>query len=98
MASEKEFLDFVLEQLSLCGEISYKKMIGEYMLYKDGKYFAAVCDDRLLFKITDGNKVFGMEEAAPYPGAKPMYLADNLDDKELLSEITAATLPYLKNK
>lgn len=75
--------------------------MGEFLLYYDGILFGGIYDDRLLVKIVDSNKQYNMQEQLPYDGAKPMYLVDNVDDKELLKEIvieTCKSLPIKKNK
>lgn len=96
MASTKEYRDYILEQLSLVPEITYRPMMGEFLLYADGVLFGGIYDDRLLVKITPGNGEFGMSEALPYKGAKKMYLVDEVDDKERLAEIIKATAKSIK--
>ena len=91
MATKKEYKDFILEQLSLIENITVKPMIGEYLLYKDGVLFGGIYDDRFLVKITDDNKKYGFTCALPYDGAKPMYLIDDVDDKEKLKDIVFNT-------
>lgn len=74
--------------------------MGEYLLYCDGVLFGGIYDNRLLFKITDGNKKYCMTEQLPYDGSKPMYMPDDADDAELICRIvsdTCRTLP-VKNK
>ena len=96
MASTKEYRDYILEQLSLVPGITCRPMMGEFLLYADGVLFGGIYDDRLLVKITPGNGEFGMSEALPYEGAKPMYLVDDVDDRERLAEIISATVDRLK--
>ena len=91
MATSKEYKDFVLEQLSLAEDITVKPMMGEYLLYKSGLLFGGIYDNRLLVKITESNKKYEMPAAIPYDGAKPMYLIDDLDDKERLKNIVFDT-------
>ena len=91
MASTKEYRDYILEQLTLVPGIICRPMMGEFLLYADGVLFGGIYDDRLLVKITSGNSSFGMSEALPYEGAKPMYLVDEVDDKERLKEIIERT-------
>ena len=55
-------------------------MMGEYLLYHEGKLFGGIYDDRLLVKIVDSNKKYDMQEALPYDGAKAMYLVDEVDN------------------
>ena len=72
MSSTKEYKDYVLEQLRNADNISYRPMMGEFLLYKDGILFGGIYDDRLLIKITKNNKKYNMEESIPYSGAKAM--------------------------
>jgi hypothetical protein len=95
MASTKEYRDYILEQLSLVPGITCRPMMGEFLLYADGVLFGGIYDDRLLVKITSGNNSFGMCEALPYEGTKPMYLVDEVDDKERLKEIVEGTIKSL---
>lgn len=103
MASRLEYVRYVAEQLSGAGEITYKKMFGEYGLYCDGKIFANVSDDQLFIKITEaGRSLFpGLPEAPPYPGAKNDFLIESVDDRGFLTALTLATcqaLPETKKK
>ena len=91
MASTKEYRDYILEQLSLVPGITCRPMMGEFLLYAEGVLFGGIYDDRLLVKKTDSNAEFGLSEALPYEGAKPMYLVDEVDDKERLREIVENT-------
>ncbi len=92
MATTKEYRDYVLENIEL--DITYKPMMGEYLLYYNNVLFGGIYDDRLLVKKVDNNKKYNMEEAIPYTGAKTMYLVD-VDDK-LLKEIILDTYEGLK--
>lgn len=91
MATTKEYKDFVLEQLDLLDAISCKPMMGEYLLYYDGILFGGIYDNRLLVKIVSDNKKYNMQEQIPYENAKPMYLIEDIDNKELLKEIVLET-------
>ncbi len=71
-------------------------MMGEYLLYYDDILFGGIYDNRLLIKKADTNQKYNMDEAIPYDGAKPMYLVDDVDDKELLKEIIIDTCKGLK--
>ena len=93
MATKKATLDFILEQLSLLDGITYRPMMGEYLLYYNDVLFGGIYDDRLLVKIVDSNKKYNMEESIPYEGAKPMYLVKDLD---ILKEIVLDTCKGLK--
>lgn len=100
MASDKEFLEFVLER---CDGLSARPMMGEYLLYLDGKYVTGICDNRLLVKptATANTMMPNAEYQAPYEGAKEMILVDNLDDKDFLKrlfESVSRELPSPKKK
>jgi len=103
MASSKEYLNFVLEQLSALEEITYKAMMGEYILYYRGKIVGGIYDDRLLVKPVK-SAVSLMPTATselPYEGAKEMLLVDNIDSKEFLTKLFDAMydeLPAPKKK
>ena len=103
MASSKEYLDFILDQLSGLDGITYRAMMGEYILYMHGKIIGGIYDDRFLVKPT-GSAVAMMPEAErelPYEGAKEMLLVDNVDDREFLKELLTAMydeLPGPKQK
>jgi len=95
MASSKEYLDFVFDQLAGLDGLTTRKMMGEYLLYLDGKLVGGIYDDRLLVKPTPGALAFGLTSDIPYEGAKPMLVPD-VDDKEGLAELLrtiAAELP-----
>ena len=92
MASTKEYLDFVLEQLSGLDEVSFRAMMGEYILYYRGKVFGGIYDDRLLVKPVP-TAVKLMPDATmdlPYDGAKEMILMDDVDNREFLCELVKA--------
>ena len=103
MASSKEYLEFVLEQLSLLDDITYKAMMGEYIIYYRGKIAGGIYDDRFLVKPTK-SAVAMMPEAEmelPYEGAKEMLLVDDIDNKEFLRDLFDAMygeLPAPKKK
>lgn len=98
MATTKNYKDFILDNLSLLDDITCKPMMGEYLLYYNSKLFGGIYDDRFLVKIVEGNKKYNMQESIPYKGAKPMYLVDDVDNKEKLKEIVLDTCKYLPNK
>ncbi len=97
MASNAELVQFIAEQLAGAGEIRTRRMFGEYGLYLDGKYFAAVCDDRLLVKNTAvGRALFRQPVLAePYPGGSEMLLVEELEDREFLTALARATCDAL---
>ena len=89
MASDKEYLDFILEQLSELDEITHKAMMGEYIIYYRGKIVGGVYDDRFLVKPVKAAKNM-MPEAElelPYEGAKEMLLVDSIENKKFLKEL-----------
>lgn len=92
MASRKEYLDYILEQLSEAEGISHRAMMGEYVLYINGKVFGGIYDNRFLIKPTKAAKAMLPQAALelPYPGAKEMLLVDNVESKEFLRELIAA--------
>ena len=96
MATTKTYKDFILEQLSLLNKITYKQMMGEYLLYYNEVLFGGIYDDRLLVKIVDSNQKYNMKEMIPYDGAKSMYLVSDVDSKELLKDIILDTCSDLK--
>ena len=103
MASTKGYLDFVLEQLSGLEEISFRAMMGEYILYYRRRIFGGIYDDRLLVKPVPA-AVKLMPDASmelPYEGAKEMILVDDIDNREFLCELVEAMyeeLPAPKKK
>lgn len=98
MATNKEYKDYILEQLSLIGPIQTRAMMGEYLLYYQGVYFGGIFDDRLLVKIVPQNKKYEMKEELPYDGAKAMYFVSEIEDKEKLKEIVLDTYLGLLKK
>ncbi len=105
MSSQQKYVDFLVEQMSGAGNVSSRKMFGDYAVYCDGKVVGLICDDQLFIKPTSKGKDFikKCEEKPPYPGAKSYFLIpdERLDDDEWLSEltrITACELPLPKKK
>jgi TfoX/Sxy family transcriptional regulator of competence genes len=92
MASSKEYLDFILDQLSGLDEISCRAMMGEYIVYYRGRIVGGIYDDRFLVKPTK-SAVAMMPDAdkeLPYEGAKEMLLVDNVENREFLQELLNA--------
>lgn len=98
MATSKNYKDFILEQLELLDNINCRAMMGEYILYYNNVLFGGIYDNRLLVKIVNNNKKYNMQEQIPYETAKPMYLVDNIDNKEKLKEIIIETCKGLSSK
>ena len=97
MASSKGYLDFILDQLSALNGISYRQMMGEYILYYQGKIAAYICDDRLLVKPVP-SAVALMKQPVwerPYEAAKEMLLVEEVDDRAFLTELFEAMLNEL---
>jgi len=98
MASEQNFVDFVIEQIRNAGEVTAKKMFGEYGIYADGKLFGLICDNKLFIKPTISGREFigNVIEAPPYEGAKPSFLIeDEIEDSDWLSELVRISLKEL---
>lgn len=104
MASDQNFVDFVAGQIKNAGEITAKKMFGEYGIYANEKLFGLICDNQLFIKPTNSGKEFigNVVEAPPYEGAKPCFLIEEkIEDSAWLSElvrISVAELPAPKPK
>lgn len=97
MPSNKEYLNFVLEQLSDLTEITYKPMMGEFLIYYRGKLIGGIYDDRLLVKPVK-TAISYMPQAKyslPYEGTKEMLLVDNVDDKEYMAGLFNAMFDEL---
>lgn len=96
MATSKDYLAFVLDQLSGLQEISHRAMMGEYVLYYRGKVIGGIYDDRVLLKPTMAAEAVipDAERDIPYDGAKEMLLVD-VDDKETLTQLIEAMYPEL---
>ena len=93
--TSKDYRDFAVEQMGLLEGICTKPMMGEFLLYWQGKYFGGIYDNRVLVKKTKTNERFGMPEAIPYEGAKAMYQV-NIDNREEVAEVIKATCEGLK--
>ena len=103
MASGREYLDFILEQLSGVEGITWRAMMGEYILYHRGRIFGGIYDDRFLVKPTKSALAMmpGADRELPYEGAKEMLLVDNVDSREFLTALVTAMadeLPAPKKK
>ena len=103
MASSKEYLAFILEQLSGLDEITYRRMMGEYIIYYHGKIIGGIYDNRFLIKPVKA-AISLMPDSSyelPYEGAKEMLLVDNIEDKEFLFQLINAMyyeLPAVKKR
>ena len=92
MASSRGYLDFITEQLSDAGEVSYRPMMGEYVIYYRGKVIGGIYDDRFLVKPTKSACAMmpDAERELPYEGGKEMLLVDNVDDRAFLCALLDA--------
>jgi TfoX/Sxy family transcriptional regulator of competence genes len=98
MASDQKFVDFVVGQIIYPGDITAKKMFGEYGIYADEKMFGVICDNKLFIKPTSAGREYIGEvvEAPPYEGAKPSFLIeDRVEDSVWLSELVRLTVKEL---
>lgn len=103
MASSNEYLDFILEQLSELDDVTYRAMMGEYIIYYHGKIVGGIYDDRFLVKPTKSavEMMPNADTELPYDGAKEMLLVDDVDNKDFLRELLEAMyeeLPAPKKK
>lgn len=99
MASSKEYLEFIIEQLSELEEITYRFMMGEYIIYYKGKIVGGIYDDRFLVKAVKSAIAFistGKYEL-PYKGAKEMLLVEEVDNKEYLTNLFKVIYDELPN-
>ena len=99
MASGKDYLEFVLEQLSLLEDITYRAMMGEYIIYYRGKVVGGIYDDRFLVKPTKSAAAMmpDAERELPYEGAKEMILVDEIDNRNFLKDLLEAMYDELPN-
>lgn len=103
MASSKEYLEFILDQLSELEDVTYRYMMGEYIIYYRGKIVGGIYDDRFLVKPVKSamEHMPNAEYQLPYEGAKEMLLVDDVDDSEYLRDLVTAMyeeLPSPKRK
>ena len=100
MASTQGYLEFLKEQLAGLEGVTWRKMMGEYLLYCRGKLVGGVYDDRLLIKPTPAALTLlpVAPREQPYPGAKPMLLVENVDDAAFLTRLLAALAAELPAK
>lgn len=94
MASDRDFVQYVVDQIDASADIRSRAMFGEYVLYSHDKLVALVCDNQLFIKPTEAGRSFigDVVEAPPYPGAKNSFLiGDSIDDGEWLTQLIALT-------
>lgn len=92
MASSKDYLEYVLEQLSEADDVTSRAMMSEYILYFRGKVIGGIYDNRFLVKPVQAarNMMPDAPEELPYDGAKPMLMVENIEDREFLKELFEA--------
>lgn len=98
MATNQDFVDFIVDQIDNAGQIRTLKMFGEYGIYSDDKIFGLICDNKFLIKPTQAGRSFigDVVEAPAYPGAKMSFLIEHqLEDREWLSELIRRTVREL---
>ncbi len=103
MASNLDFVEYVCTQISGAGEMTYKKMFGDYGIYCNGKIIGVICDNQFFVKKTKAgaNILPDCEEAPPYTGAKAHFVIESFDDHDLMAKFISATyneLPMPKPK
>ena len=99
MSTSIDFATFAREQLAVAGNISLRKMFGDYGVYLDGKFIGLICDDQFFLKETPaGRRILAeqVEESLPYQGAKTLYFVINdLEDREFLARLLQASAPEI---
>ena len=97
MASSKEYLDFILGQLSGLEDVTFRKMMGEYLIYYQGKLVGGIYDDRFLVKPTEAalKMMPDAHRELPYEGAQEMLLVEECDDPEFMCALLEAMAPDL---
>lgn len=103
MASDKEYLDFILDQISDLEDVTYRKMMGEYILYYRDKIFGGIYDNRFLVKVTKASlsMIPSAKRERPYEGAKEMLLIEDIENKKFLQKLIKAMyneLPFRNKK
>lgn len=98
MSTTKDYKNYVLEQLDLLDNVICRPMMGEYLLYYNGKLFGGIYDNRLLINIFNNNEEYKLQEQIPYKGAKPMYLVESIEDKEYLRSLILYACESLPDK
>ena len=99
MASNPDFVQFIIDQCSGAGEISVKKMMGDYCIYCDGVLFGLICDNNLYIKVTEAGSALVKEVVlrSPYPGAREYLHIADVEDRDYLEILIKATLPEVES-
>ena len=97
MACSPDFVQYIIDQCSVAGDIAVKKMMGDYCIYCDGVLFGLICDNNFYVKVTEPARVILKEVILqpPYEGAKDYYFIDDVDDRVYLTALIKATIPAL---
>ena len=97
MASNADFVQYIVDQCSGAGDIAVKKMMGDYCIYCNGILFGLICDNNLFVKVTEPGRAALREEVlrAPYPGARDYFYISDVDDDDYLANLVRVTLPVL---
>ena len=97
MASNSDFVKYIVDQCSGAGVIDVKKMMGDYCVYCDGVLFGLICDNNLYLKVTELGRALMKEVILrpPYDGAKDYFYISDVDDRDYLTELIKATIPAL---
>lgn len=96
MATDRDFVDYVAEQIALGERLTHKRMFGEYALYVDGKVVAFVCDNSVFVKASPATAPLALPQRPPYPGAKDYPVADELlDDSDAIRALLLATASHM---
>ena len=99
MACSEDLVLYIVDQCSGAGEITVRKMMGDYCIYCDGTIFGLICDNNFYVKVTDSGEAV-LEEVVlrqPYDGAKDYFYVDNVDNRDYLAELIKATLRDLRS-
>jgi TfoX/Sxy family transcriptional regulator of competence genes len=99
MASNPDFVQYIIDQCSDAGDIAVKKMMGDYCIYCDGILFGLICDNNLYIKVTDAGEGLLNEivRRPPYEGARDYFYVGDVDDRDYLAQLVRATLPELRS-
>ena len=100
MASNADFVQYIVDQCSGAGEIAARKMMGDYCVYCDGILFGLICDNNFYVKVTDAGRavVKEIDLRPPYSGAKDCFYIGDVDDRDYLADLVRVTVPELLSK
>ena len=100
MASNADFVQYIVDQCSGAGEIAVKKMMGDYCIYCNGILFGLICDNNLFIKVTEPGRAALREEVLrpPYPGARDYFYISDVDDHDYLAKLIRVSLPAISSK